>query len=70
MRDPVIILSKNCHCSFLKRSLQESRGLHYWHTPQYSHILSNNQEEIGQFRRHNSRHLMGNQKMLVKGILH
>lgn len=70
MRDSVIILSKNCYCSFLKRSLEESGGLHYWHAPRYSHVLSNNQEEMGQFRRYNSRHLVGNQKMLVKGILY
>lgn len=36
---------QNCHYSFLKRSSEKSRGLCYWHIPQY--VLSNKQKKMG-----------------------
>ena len=61
---------KNCHCSFLKRNSEKSRGLHLGHIPQYCHVLSNNRDKMGQFRKHDPGSLMGNQQILVKEILY
>lgn len=50
MRDSNIILSKIAIIPFfffLKKEKRNNRGLHYWHIPQYSYVLSNNQEKNG-----------------------